>query len=563
MKYIRYVLFTFIATFLVACGGGSSSTDNNPNNGSIVYNVPNSGGAVLTVPSNKVAISESGTTSTSIALQGGYKALAIALSGNTTLTSANSAKLNDSSNPIQVSFTPPTLFAGTQEIDSSILITVTGGLSAGAYPVSLYARYIPQGASAPVTVQIGTLNLTVSSDINPTPTPPVVAGSLSISPSPTIESIGLGYSRYVTVSLIGSQNVSSFNVILASSNPAVATVNAVDPQLCTLSTESNVCTIAVNGIGLGNADITASAANYASVTSTVEIVQYAYLVYTDSDNLFSQCTVTADGIISDSCHNVTPDAYIQGANSISFNGNFAYITNSNGSYTECHIGVNGIESSTCSNVMPSAPGDLYKPFGMMFSGNYAYFINIGPTGSVQSYYTQCELNANGSINVNTCTNSNNIFSTATYAAANGSFAYISQSSFNYGVAYSRCNLSGNGLLDQNSCQNISSIDAGFPNSTFIEFNGNFAYFMQYDGYSQCSFSESGLVNDSSCQRVQNPIFAGLQNSPFAGKYVYLGKYGKSPLQCLVSESSGIDVASCKENILDNIDLSVNRGIAIH
>lgn len=562
MKYIKYVLFTFLATFLVACGGGSSGTNNNPNNGSIVYNVPNSGGAVLTVPSNKVTVLESGTTSTSISLQGGYKALALALSGNTTLTSASSAKLNDASVPIQVSFTPTTLVAGTQEIDSSIVITVTGSLSAGTYPVNLYASYIPQGASAPVTVQVGTINVTVSSDINPTPTPPVVAGSLSISPSPTIESIGLGYSRYVTVSLVGSQNVSSFNVTLVSSNPAVATVNAVDPQVCTLSTTSNVCTIAVNGVALGNADITAIATNYASVTSSVEIVQYAYSVYLSADNFFAQCTVTANGIISDSCHYVIPDAYIQGANDISFNGNWAYISNSNGSYTQCQVGADGIESSTCTNVMPVAPGNLYIPIGMMFSGNYAYIINRG-FGSNGGYYTQCTLSHDGSINASTCTNSIALFNSPKGGAIKGDFAYIAQS-LSYGpFAYYRCNVAAAGLLDPNSCLGITSADAGFTYSQDIEFNGNFAYFNEYSSINQCSFSESGLVDNSSCTVVSNSLFSTLLGYGFAGQYAYLGRSNQQPLQCAVSTSSGIDGNSCQLAILDNITMNSANGIQIH
>lgn len=554
-SYIKYMLYTFIATILVACGGGSSGSNNS--NPPIVYNLPNSGGAVLTIPTNTISIASGNSTSTSITLQGGYKDLAIALSSNTTANSSNTSKLNDSSNPIQVSFTPATLIAGTKDIDASISITVTGALNAGTYPINLYASYIPQGSVEPVQVQIGTLNLTVN---NITPTPPVVAGSLSISPSPTIEQIGVGYKRYVTVSLVDSQNVSSFNVTLTSSNPAVATINAVEPQVCTLSTESNVCTIAVNGVSLGNASITASAANYTSVQSSVAVVQYAYLVYTNTNYLFSQCTVTENGIISNSCHNIAYDANVNELNAISFNGDYAYITDIYGSYIECHIGVDGIESSTCNSIMPSAPGDLSMPFGMMFSGNYAYIMN----DMRHSYYTQCNLKDNGSIDETTCTNSDAIFNYAGNAAANNKFAYISQEFPGFSISYYRCDLSNNGLLDPTSCQAISYKDTGFTNSINIVFNGKFAYFSQNNGYSQCSFSESGLIDNSSCLVVNNnQQLNNLQEFSFAGKYVYFGKYGASPIQCMVSESSGIITDSCSEIMLDNIDLSNNRGIAIH
>lgn len=540
-SYIKYMLYTFIATILVACGGGSSGSNNS--NPPIVYNLPNSGGAVLTIPTNTISIAIGNSTSTSITLQGGYKDLAIALSSNTTANSANTSKLNDSSNPIQVSFTPATLIAGTKDIDASISITVTGALNAGTYPINLYASYIPQGSLAPLQVQIGTLNLTVN---NITPTPPIISGNLSISPSPTIEQIGLGYSRYVTVSLVGSQNVSNFNVTLTSSNPAVATVNAVEPQVCTLSTESNVCTIAVNGVSLGNASITASAANYGSVQSSVRVVQYAYIT-NEADNNYTQCISSISGIESDTCTHIEPSG-IGALNTpfgIAFNGKYAYIVNNgNASYTQCDVDVNGIESATC--VTKVMPGILINPNQVAFSGKYALFANYNST------YTQCLVSESGIVSSSCTNNAAQGLYKPLSVSINESYAYFSNSS----QSTTKCYLDESGL-DSNTCQRISI------NSTDIAFN-NQGYVLTVNNNSninQCQFATNGDFN--TCQQITLPVTINPYALAYNNNYVYFIDHGLNYtyLQCGLYESGSININNCQPVTLTND--TINTAIAFH
>jgi hypothetical protein len=558
------MLFTFIATILVACGGGSSgSTDNNT---PISFGLPNSGGAVLTIPTSTISIANgSNFTSTSITLQSGYKNLVINLSGNSGINNLNyklcdslpcppkimkNSKLNDSSNPIQVSFTPATLIAGTKDIDASISITVTGALNAGTYPINIYASYIPQGSLVPVQVQIATLSLNVN-NITPVPpvppVPPVVAGSLSISPSPTIEQIGVGYKRYVTVSLVGSQNVSSFNVTLTSSNPAVATVNAVEPQVCTLSTESNVCTIAVNGVSLGNASITASAANYTSVQSSVAVIQYAYIT-NEADNNYTQCTTGLSGIESGTCTHIEPSG-IGALNTpfgIAFNGKYAYIVNNgNASYTQCDVDVNGIESATC--VTKVMPGILINPNQVAFSGKYALFANYNST------YTQCLVSESGIIS-SSCTNNaiQDLLYRPLSVSINESYAYFSNSS----QSTTKCYLDESGL-DSNTCQRISI------NSTDLAFN-NQGYVLTVNNNSninQCKFDINGDFN--TCQNMTLPVTINPYALAYNNDYVYFVDHGQNYtyLQCGLFESGGININNCLPITL--INDTVNTAIAFH
>lgn len=559
-SYIKYMLFTFIATILVACGGGSSgSTDNNT---PISFGLPNSGGAVLTIPTSTISIANgSSFTSTSITLQSGYKNLVINLSGNSGINNLNyelceslpcppkimkNSKLNDSSNPIQVSFTPATLIAGTKDIDASISITVTGALNAGTYPINIYASYIPQGSLLPVQVQIATLSLNVN---NITPLPPVVSGNLFMSPSPTIEQIGLGYKRYVTVSLVGSQNVSNFNVTLTSSNPEVATVNAVEPQLCTLSTESNICTIVVNAVSLGNASVTASAANYNSVQSLVEVIQYAYIT-NEADNNYTQCTTGLSGIESDTCTHIMPSGVgtLNTPFGIAFNGKYAYIVNNgNASYTQCDVDVNGIESATCVTKVMS--GILINPNQVAFSGRYALFANYNST------YTQCLVSESG-IESSSCTNNTiqGLLNKPLSVSINESYAYFSNS---FSTNTTKCHLDESYGLESATCQQISirSTDLAFNNQGYLLSANNNSII------DQCTFDINGDFN--TCQNMTLPVTINPYALAYNNNYVYFIDHGQNYtyLQCGLFESGGININNCLPITL--INDTANTAIAFH
>ncbi len=97
-----------------------------------------------------------------------------------------------------------------------------------------------------------------------------VPGNLSFSKSS--ESITVGSTNHVTLSLDNSSGVSSLVVTLSSSNSGIATTT---PTSCTLSSGTNSsrsCEIDMNGIALGTATITASASGYNSPTVQADVI---------------------------------------------------------------------------------------------------------------------------------------------------------------------------------------------------------------------------------------------------------------------------------------------------
>lgn len=265
MQSIRHYLkcFVFIVTtiILTACSGSCVSAGNNPDtNPPIVTLLPNSGNATVTIPISDISMPEGNVnTSTSISLDGGTPGLVIGLSN--TVTAAQNSVVSNSlllqNTPITVSFNPESLVADSV-VNSSIQIRINPNTPAGIYQINIYANYLVN--STMTQVIIGTLTVNYAGPTpTPTPTPTPLAGTLSISPENL--SVNINDQSILTVSLDNSSMVSNLVVYLSTESPNIATIT---PAMCTLSTESNICTISVNGISYGTTTITASATNYVS-----------------------------------------------------------------------------------------------------------------------------------------------------------------------------------------------------------------------------------------------------------------------------------------------------------
>lgn len=528
--FVKYLVFLFISIFVIACVGNSDQDNISNNNLPIVSNLANSGGAVLTIPTSKISLAVgNNTTSTAITLQGGYSNLAIALSAN-------------ASAPIQVSFSPESLVAGTPNINSSISISATDELTTGVYPINLYADYIPQGDTVTSHVLIGTIQLTVSNTV-----PNNAPGVLSITPSPIIQKIGIGYSRYITVSLVGSQNTSDIAVALSSSNTSVASVNQVNQQTCLLSTQSpnNICTIEVNGVSIGNATITASAQNYASVSSAVKVVQYAYIT-SEADNNYTQCDVGLAGIESATCVHKSPtgNGALTNPFGVAFNGNYAYFVNNIGSYTQCSISADGIEPASCiTNVLTNI---LVSPNQIAFSGDFAFFANYNST------YTQCSVNESG-IESSTCSNNSLgvMLKNPLSVSVNESYAYFSNS---YATT-TKCSIGQSGI-ESSSCVSLGvySTDLAFNNGYVLTANN-------YSTIQQCLVMPDGSF--SSCGTFTLPLEINPYALAYNGSYVYYVDHGLNLtyLQCGLSGNGSINTNSCQAVVLPND--TINTAIAFH
>lgn len=98
---------------------------------------------------------------------------------------------------------------------------------------------------------------------------PAIPGTLSFSKSS--ESIAVGSTNYVYLSLNGSTGVSNLVVTLSSSKSSIA---KPAEQTCTLSSGLNrKCEVTVDGVAVGSADITATATGYSSPTPMLANVE--------------------------------------------------------------------------------------------------------------------------------------------------------------------------------------------------------------------------------------------------------------------------------------------------
>lgn len=268
MRIIKYLLLFTCFMGLYACSQGNSNSSSanvlpqpapNPNQ-IIGYTLPN--GTVVSSPVKALTITQNATTTTNISIYGGKPGLEILLG------SANESGIN-------VTFSPNTLVSGSTTTSSTITIT-TSNLPAGNYklpltvtfPLSALANHskkfnIHSQNDSNSTITIGNLEINVSQQN------PIIesAGFLTLSP----QSVHIPYnteSQLITLSLIGSQNISNVVVSLSNSNESGLQLNT---STCTLSTNNNSCPISLTSLQ-GNSEsaiITAMANGYNDATTTV------------------------------------------------------------------------------------------------------------------------------------------------------------------------------------------------------------------------------------------------------------------------------------------------------
>lgn len=293
--------------------------------------------------------------------------------------------------------------------------------------------------------------------------------------------------------------------------------------------------------------------------------KFAYILNSTGAS-YTQCSLNESGIESASCVTTAISAATTNETlyGIAFSGNFAYIIDADqNAYIQCNVNESGIESSSCAPVTPLQKDGtlaLGYPQGITFNGNYAYVIN----GS-NSSYTQCSVNAKGSIESNTCVNTVlGILNAPTSIAFSGNFAYITNNGEN---TYTQCAVTATGI-DSTKCVTIP--DNSALNQPFgIAFNGNFAYISNFgtsganaNTYTQCNVVKN-VINPASCI-ASTVILSQPSGIAINAGFIYINDTNSnSYTQCNITES-GVNSASCSTILpTGNGALTAPMGIAFH
>lgn len=297
------------------------------------------------------------------------------------------------------------------------------------------------------------------------------------------------------------------------------------------------------------------------------VLKYAYFVNSQS-NSYTQCKVNLFGIESSTCVTITPtgNGALVHPVGIAFNGNYAYFTNADFSsgnhavYTQCEVNASGIDPTTCMTTYATNILPIYRPTGLAFSGNYAYFANGGGSAG----YAQCEVNASG-IDSTTCvevvpSTLNNPLDILDAVAFNGNYAYFTVSNVS---SYMQCNVNAS-IIESNTCVLIKPTGAGALGVPIgIAFNGNYAYFansQQYNSYTQCNVGLNG-IESATCVTIAPAGLNSLGGIAFNGNYAYFTNINSnSYTQCNVG-SNGIYPATCVKTTL--VGLNSPQGIAFN
>lgn len=207
---------TGVSSLLAGCSGGSSSSSG--------------GNTGLAFNTNAITVTNGSSSELFLTLQeSGISGLKVAI---------------NSSNSGIASVTPGECILSSESNGPNSCEILVNGLSNGTANITATAagfNVVPVTA----TVQSNT-----------------VQGSLSFSKSS--ESITVGGTNYVYLSLNGSSGVSNLVVTLASTKSSVA---KPEEQTCVLSSGLNrKCEVTIDGVTVGSADITATAAGYTSPT---------------------------------------------------------------------------------------------------------------------------------------------------------------------------------------------------------------------------------------------------------------------------------------------------------
>ena len=289
---------------------------------------------------------------------------------------------------------------------------------------------------------------------------------------------------------------------------------------------------------------------------------YAYFLYqpaTNESDSYTQCVATANGIESSTCFTVGLPGTRTGGQTISFNGNYAYIANnSESSYTQCQVNESGIESSTCTIVQPQVTG-LNHIYQMAFNSSYV-FIEYG------NGYAQCSYSKSGLIAPTSCTSHTpNSISDGQGIAINSNYAYFA---LNDVESYVQCRIS-NYSIESLSCSSVALPNSP-GNAQGIVLNGSYAYFANGSPstYTQCPVGNDNSISSGECivyTPAGNGALHNAQQVAINGSYAYFANaYGNTSYytQCLVT-ASGIESSTCTNYTPGAYESDAMRGISFY
>lgn len=520
--------------------------------------------------------------------------IALTLTGATPIPVPGTLAISTSSNALSVGGTSivTLTLSNSQNITVPVIPSVTssdtnilqesGAVNCKLTTINNICNYTFVGVGA------GSANVTASANnYAPVTTNSIVvsnvplAGNLLISTSS--ENVLLNGVTTVTLTLANSLDITVPVVPSVSSNDTSilqesGTVN------CNLTTNNNVCTYTFVGESIGTTAVSASAQSYTSVTTNGILVLdtvFAYISNTES-NSYTQCRASVDGLIeSSTCNTITPilgnnpeSLALSGPTGIAFSGKYVYITNINSTYTQCEINAStGINANSCISVKPIISGTespaLSTSIGLAFSGNYAYFNNLGSHDLLNggSSYTQCNVNpitktieSTSCIQISPILEGSESTPALTYPmgiAFLGNYVYISDLidlNYNISFGYTQCSVNAiMGNIESNTCTKVYPTITGTAESALytpggITFNRGFAYFTDLiaNAYTQCRVA-NGQIDSANCLPVAlgESVLTTPAKIAFFGQYAYITNINaRSYTQCNVNESTGIDAGTC-------------------
>lgn len=199
----------------------SASTYATPANlTALITESPVAGNLVFDMSAESVAVGS--TTKVTLALVNSQK-----------VTGLN-VKLSTSNSNIKLSTT--TCVLSTTDGVNTCPITITGLIAGSAVITATATGYAPAPTNSVTILPAGS----------------VINGTLAFARSPV--PVVKGDSSTVILSLVGSSGVTGVTTVITSGSPSVATVTSP----CTLSTESNTCTVSITGVESGSSTISAS-----------------------------------------------------------------------------------------------------------------------------------------------------------------------------------------------------------------------------------------------------------------------------------------------------------------
>lgn len=273
MKYLQSIKWVIgislsLTVLLSACGSGSTSNNIPVNNTSISTTLPN--GTIVTIPVNQLSTTAGIKTTTTIMVSNAPNDFKMNLSYNNVVPNQHNKSNTNEITPILATFNPESVTGSNASVFS---VMPRRDLTTGNYPITVSITYLNNGHESTTTMD--PLNISVTTNTSPQ------LGTINLTPESI--TVGTEESKNIILSLNNSINVTNLNVTISSTDSSIASVT---PNSCNLSTESPNCKLSVTGVNVESTSIVASAANYQSATTMVNVKNvYAYVTNTNSNTI--------------------------------------------------------------------------------------------------------------------------------------------------------------------------------------------------------------------------------------------------------------------------------------